>query len=608
MKHILRIGFCLLIGAMGAFACVAPEQPSADVKTDSVEISLAMSVGRIQAPATRMTDVVVQNTGTTSFRGIERIFAIPFVSGETIQSGDFRYGTNLQLPQLGLPANQFGADAQGGAFSGLVYYNNAHLYNPVYIRKGVRSVLVYGKAIDETISVQTDSIAFKAGNGSLYGYGLDDGIIAGDVHFDLDPMTDGVALQTELDGILAYLNTIAGTTVSYDGTVYRWANLSDSGMADTFTEAFRRYTSEKRPFAGSSVALGQILTRLYQTLYPLRNGGGASGALATAILSNIAGSSLVTVSTSGNPVVSVVSDFPARYGVPQGAVTLQWTGDEFWRPTKGAGSQAVTLSSFCYPPSLWYYANSLLAVSEQEDLAEEYNDSHQTWASITSLYSASSLVVGGIQSVAVREPLQYGVALLNVYVNRVESDQLRDSKSNSVLVSNSSFPMTGIIVGDQRNLAFDFTPTGDAVYYVYDSGVNNGTTPKNYISSLASGISRRDVQVLTTQTLPQEDLHLALEFQNNSGADFYGHDGDVILAGSRFYLFAKLKYSQALNSSGENIDCILLQDHVTRVTFRVDGLEEAYSTIPDLRDPQLQVGVRADLEWVLSTPIGIAVK
>ena len=82
----------------------------------------------------------------------------------------------------------------------------------------------------------------------------------------------------------------------------------------------------------------------------------------------------------------------------------------------------------------------------------------------------------------------------------------------------------------------------------------------------------------------------------------------MILAGSRFYLFTRLKYSQAVNSTGENIPSILLQDHVTRVTFRVDSLEEAYSTIPELRDPQLQVGVHADLEWILSTPIGIEVK
>ena len=608
MKHFLRIWSLLIVGAMGAFACTAPEQPSVEVETGEQAISLAMSIGRIEAPSTRMTDVVVQNAGDNSFRGIERVYAIPFESNGKILADDPRYGSNLELPQQGLPANQFGADAQGGAFAGLVMYNNAHLYNPVYVRKGVRSVLVYGKAIDQAISVQTDSVAFKAGNGSLYGRDLDFGATAGSIHFDLDPMTDGEALQSELAGILSYLNTIAGTTVTYDGTVYRWANLSGSGIADTFTSAFRWFTSEKRPFAGSSLALGQILTRLYRSLYPLRNSAGASGALATAIVNNITASELVTVSTVGDPTVTFVSNFPSRYGVPQGSVTLQWTGSEFWRPTRGAGSQAVTLSSFCFPPSLWYYTNSLLAVSMEDGLDEEYNYSHNTWSSITSLYSESSLVVGGVQSVAVREPLQYGVALLDIYVNKVSSNQLRDSKSNLVDVSNTSFPMTGIIVGDQRNLAYDFTPTGDDVYYVYDQDVNNGSTPKNYISSLAGGVTRLDVQVLATQTLPEEDLHLALEFQNNSGNDFYGHDGDVILTGSRFYLFAKLKYSKAVNSTGEDIPCILLQDHVTRVTFRVDSLEEAYSTIPELRDPQLQVGVSADLEWILSTPVGIAVK
>lgn len=610
MKNFPRIWTLVICGAMGAFACTAPYLPSVEVDANSEDmpLSMALSVGRIESPATRMTDVVVQNTGSTSFRGIEWVYAIPFLTNGTIQAEDVRYGRNLELPQRGLPANEFGNDAQGGAYPGLVLNNNSHLYKPVYIMTGTRSLLVYGKAIDQAVSVQTDSVAFKAANGSLYGRGLDSCRTAGSIHFDLDPMADDEALLNELDGLLGYLNTIAQTSVTFEGKTYRWADLPDGSVADALSSAFRWFTFERRPFAGSSLALNQILTRLYSTVNTLRNAGGATAALASAIWSNIRNSQFVTVTETGSLSVTLKSDFPARYGVPQGAVTLQWNGTAFWRPTKGAGSTAAAISAFCFPPSLWYYSNSLLAVSEEEDLEEEYNKNHATWPSITGLYSSSSLVVGGIHSVAVRNPLQYGVALLNVFINRVANDQIRDSKGNMVAVNNTSFPMTGIIVSEQRNLAYDFTPAGDDVYYLYDQAVNNGTTPKNYISSLVGGVTRYEVQLLTTQTLPEEDLHLALEFQNNSGNEFYGHDGDVILAGSRFYLFTRLKYSQAVNSTGENIPSILLQDHVTRVTFRVDSLEEAYSTIPELRDPQLQVGVHADLEWILSTPIGIEVK
>ena len=616
MKRVLRFLIGVLTGMVGAFACTAPADVIFVEETEGgvVDISMALSVGRVQMPTTRMTDVVVQNTGETSFRGIEQVYAIPFQVDGKIQAEDIRFGTNLGLPQQGLPANEFGSDAQGGTYAGLVRNNNAHLYNPVYVRKGTRSVLVYGKAIDENISVETDSIAFKAGNGVLRGHALEELGKAGTIHFDLEPITDGNDLGTELEALLGYLNGIAQASVTYEGKVYRWSDYANYTLQEDFASAFRWFTSERRPFAGSSVALGQILTRLYRSVRSIQlNTSGAQYSLATEVMARINNPQFVTLTGSGSStIVNLISDFPARYGVPAGSITLQWNGIAFWRPTRGAGSQAVTLTSFCYPPSLWYYANSRLAVSMKEELAEEYNYSHATWADITSLYSSSSLVVGGVESVAVRDPLQYGVALLAIYVNRVTKVQLLDSKGNLVDVANRNFPMTGVIVGDQRNLAFDFTPTGNEEYYVYDQMVNDGTTPKNYISAVISDmegyLTRKDVQVLTTQTLPQEDLHLALEFQNNSGNTFYGHDGDAILAGSRFYLFARLKYSVATNTTGENIDCILLQDHVTRVTFDVESLEEAYSTIPELRDPQLQVGVKANMEWVLPTPTTIVVK
>jgi hypothetical protein len=616
MKRVIRILAGVLTGMVGAFACTAPADVIfvEEIEHRVLDISLALSVGRVEMPGTRMTDVVVQNTGETSFRGIEQVYAIPFLVDGKIQAEDGRFGANLELPQQGLPANVFGNDAQGGAFAGLVRNNNAHLYNSVFMQEGIRSMLVYGKAIDQNISVQTDSVAFKAGNGVLWGRGLDEGATAGTIHFDLEPISDGVDVGTELEALLGYLNGIAQTSVTYESEVYRWMDYANYTIQDDFTSAFRWFISERRPFAGSSVALGQILTRLYRSIYSIQlNTTGAQKALATAILGKINDTQFVTLTGSGSEAtVSLKSDFPARYGIPAGTITLQWNGTAFWRPTRGAGSQAVTLTSFCYPPSLWYYANSRLAVSQEETVADEYTYTHATWADITSLYSSSSLVSGGVQSVAVRDPLQYGVALLAVYVNRVTKEKLLDSKGNQVSVANINFPMTGIIVSEQRNLSFDFTPRGNDVYYVYDQEVNDGTTPKNYISSVTSTnqgvIVRKDVQVLTTQTLPEEDLHLALEFQNNSGNTFYGHDGDAIVAGSRFYLFAKLKYSAAQNSTGENIDCILLQDHLTRVTFDVESLEEAYSTIPELRDPQLQVGVKANLEWILSTPTTIVVK
>ena len=582
-----------MAGLLWAAACTVPaDRPYEDA--DGLSLSLALSVGRTSSPATRMTDVVVQNTGETSFRGIDRLYIIPFLVNGQIQSGDSRFGSNLELPQAGLPANSFGNDAQGGAFPGLVLNNNAHLFNPVYVGKGTRSVLAYGKAVDEAVSVAADSIAFKARNGSLRACGLEEGPTTADIRFGLDPIADGTALEKELSGLLGYLNAIAATTVNVQGHAYSWSRPEGYGNQAVLKEAFRSFTFEKQPFAGSSRTLGRILTDLYRSVYPLSQEAGVAGALSSAVITNISDSEFVTVSGTGaSATVALESDFPARYGIPEGSVTLQWNGTAFWRPTRAAGSEAVSFTDFCYPPSLWYYTNSLLAVSTEETITEEYNYRRSTWSAITGLYSSSSLVAGGVLSAAVRQPLQYGVALLDINLKRVSSEWLPDSRSDRVYVSNANFPLTGIILGEQRSLAFDFTPAGEASCYVYDREVNDGTLPKTYISSLSTGdVRRRTVQVLTTQTLPQEDLHVALEFRNDSGSDFYGHAGDRIVAGSRFYLFATLKYANAVNNSNGSLECILYQDHVTTVTFVVDSLAEAYSTIPELKSPQLELGVQ----------------
>ena len=165
-----------------------------------------------------------------------------------------------------------------------------------------------------------------------------------------------------------------------------------------------------------------------------------------------------------------------------------------------------------------------------------------------------------------------------------------------------------MIISEQKNLGYDFTPKGEKMFYLYDSEVNDGSLPKTYLAYSGTSVSRRNIQVLTVETEPQTDVHVALEFLNNSGSDFYGHDGDRILAGSKFYLFGTLKYADAINNTDGPLASIFVQDHVTSVSFRVPSLAEAYSTIPDMRDPFLSVGVTADVSWVLSTPVSIGVK
>lgn len=626
---------------------------------DGIELPFSLSVGR-QTPLTKMSAEVTQVDATeASFRGIKEVYIIPFKAQRAIVSTDARVGANLILPQTGIPS-LFGASAQNGRFSGLVSRNNSHLYSGVIIPRGTASMLVYGQAVDDAVSVSPDSVAFKRHNGVLRKHAVEYADHPAEISFTLEPFITSDVLPTfnaRLSGLLSYLNSIAGATVSLTGYTrsgsggwfnpytytentwtYRWAYpSSDYGNYADLKNPFDYFTNNGVGFSAGSAGLNQMLTTLYNRLYTLASNTTAGGNdyvvqyyatnsnnnnpqqdyyylyhLSARVRELINNSTYVTVSGSGaNATVSLKADyanFPASFGVPAGCVAIEWNGTQFVQQTAATGASLAPMDAYCYPPSLWYMANSTLRTSDLSTVVEEYKSAHTTWQAICDLYTYGTVVVPGAESAALKDPLQYGVAMLEVNLGYALSpgntQQLLDSQNNAVDVRNDHFPLTGIIIGEQKDQEFNFTPMMSGTgRYVYDAEVNKAdSTPKSYIAGQSSGLTFQPVHTLVVPTEDQQDIHLALEFQNNSGADFYGANGNKVAAGSRFYLIATLEYQSAVNNSGESLPAIFVHDHVTQVTFKVQSLAKAYNTIPELRDPQLEIGVLTKIEWVQSTP------
>ena len=161
---------------------------------EGIQMPLSISVGA-RSTVTKMTAAVTQADQTeSSFRGIKQIYAIPFKVKRSVVSTDERLGENLKLPQKGIPKS-FGTSALNGDFSGLVSNNNSHLYKVVIIPRGTASMLVYGQAIDENVSVATDSVAFKRRNGVLQKHGVESAEPA-DINFTLEPFITAEAAST----------------------------------------------------------------------------------------------------------------------------------------------------------------------------------------------------------------------------------------------------------------------------------------------------------------------------------------------------------------------------------------------------------------------------
>ena len=248
-------------------------------------------------------------------------------------------------------------------------------------------------------------------------------------------------------------------------------------------------------------------------------------------------------------------------------------------------------------------ANTTLKTSDNEDIVEEYKSANTTWNDIFSQYTYSSSVIQGALSVALKDPLQYGVGMLEINLNKASPELLPDSNGNYVDVRNSNFPLTGIIIGEQKNQSYAFEPLLEGLsLYVYDNEVYDDSTPKAYIAGASSGLTFQPVHTLVVQTEDAKDIHMALEFQNNSGADFYGFNKCRIAAGSKFYLLAKLEHA---SGTGPSLPAVFVHDHITKVTFSINSLANAHNTIPELRDPQLEIGVIAQMEWVQAAPAEI---
>ena len=635
-----------LIAAACLSGCTAQEKPGHTPEVifsegEELCLPLSLSVGTV-GPETKMTSAVTQADATeASFRGIKEIYAIPFRATRAVNGSDQRIGPNLLLPQLGIPST-FGENAQEGDFAGLVRSNNSHLYKNVYMRRGTASMLVYGQAIDAPVSVSPDSIAFKRRNGVLRKHGVESAETPADITFTLEPFissTQEAEMQTTVTGLLTYLNNIAGATVSQTGYEYRgaqrtwtyyWSTPSSYDNYGTLSSAFTSFTYSGRGFCGSSEALSQLLTAIYNSLYTIASNTSASSSysqtwytsssryaddyeyyyvyeLANEIRTRIENSTYVDVTGYGSSAtVSLKGDyanFPECFGLPSGSVGIVWNGTAFVQQTSATGAALAAVDAFCYPPSLWYMANTTLKTSDNEDIVEEYKSANTTWNDIFSQYTYSSSVIQGALSVALKDPLQYGVGMLEINLNKANPQLLPDSSGATVDVRNSNFPLTGIIIGEQKNQSYAFEPLLEGLsLYVYDNEVYDGSTPKAYIAGASSGLTFQPVHTLVVQTEDAKDIHMALEFQNNSGADFYGFNSCRIAAGSKFYLIAKLKYA---NGTGASLPAVFVHDHVTKVTFSINSLANAHNTIPELRDPQLEIGVVAQIEWVQATPAEI---
>ena len=558
------------------------DRSALDETTVPVKLSMAVAPTAFGL-RTRMADEIVQ-VKENQYRGIEPMatcfvpFAIP-ASATTVTVKDsvqLNIVQNAQTdPELSRQPYYF--------WSG----------NDCQFKQGVNAFLVYAKA--------PRTSGGDAENGALE-FTHDTRFRPKNTSFKPKQIQPTLTVPADAQKVADYLTSIANS--SANGV--SWRNINHV-VLDTLYQFFinQKKDDGPKPMAGSAVnavAHVKVLRKALQEANFSTSSG--ADAIKSAILANIT-AGLVADETTGE-LKLYATDYPATLGLPDGAAIVKWnnTTQQFEPLIQTTVLDNINnITRYVYPAELWYRANSRIRVSEKE-LEYVYDPGKYTWLEVMeSHYGAvGGKVSHSVKAVAINDQLQYAVARLSLkLVDTARS--LKDADDEYITVSEGAFPLTGIVVGCQRPVDFEFKPfTPDAldayVRFVYDGKLTNSSGNPRLSLRAGEGESEDAVSTLVLQTLDEEDVPLLLEFQNKSGVAFKGINGGVIRPDTKFYLLGTITYDPTKkNAASDYTNRVFTQDYTTTVSVQVPSLAKAYNILPDLLSAKLDVGVQLVTKW-----------
>lgn len=601
-------------------------------------VQLALSVGSDISSLTKGNPAVItEMADEVTFRGMEGVTVLPFETEDEIVSTDVSVAGPSHLDNIAKEIYDRAVGSGNVYAPGIVANNWAHLYpsGKIYFPNGTASVLAYGRA---PVFTAENEVRTKHLNGVLYASGLEDQAdlrSAGDIHFDPVPIHDG-PLPSQAQELATLLNSIFIPEIKYETNYWYerdedWVEVSfslpwngeieNSFLRDCFLET----TNNGDMLPGSGRSVEYIIARLYRrlTTYIIEDdtpvehihGGEVFQAMKTKQgtipltwgdlyrgLKDIIVERIDALTDAGMIVKdsfdnisfanNLLHDYPTNLGLPEGAATLRWNNDHFYpvENTQEDSTDGVApIGSFCYPPQLWYFANSTLRVSNS-DKSEAYTYEKSTWSEILAEYHYGRIVSGSARSVALEDRMQFSCAMLiaSVAASSENLDDGDEDPSTKVTVNEDTFPVTGVIIGSQQRLNYDFTPAGGDNHFLYDDCISG------YYVSQSSESSPGYFRSFVSQTQAGKEVYVCLELLNNSGQSFVGVDG-LVLPGSKFYLLGSIE-------PPDNQTCVFQMKYTTKIRCQISSLAEARNAIPNLEQTHIALGIKISVDWVLATP------
>lgn len=609
-KHFNRLagGAVLLAGAMAFSACSSDEDfaegvtPGTGVTGETVKTQFSISVPGASSANKRLGSNIVQADEET-FRGMTGIRLVPFaITGSQPYSVDG--DEELTLGRITL------SDL---ASNGLQRTGSYKVYYDVEIPEGTSYFVFYGEALPDG-----DGDALE--NGSLLpsyengGWPAETDLLKS-IHFDLEPIYKGQGITEAQNALTAMLTDIANNTATAAG-----ANWSDA------TGDLKNYRDRLLDLeAGSATSIKQALQDLCISMKDDKVGEVTDVDMKTAILNQVGkyytvgeDGTLTDLTTSS---VYAYRGFPRNLRLPDGSMRIDYKtedqANQFVPVNPGSAGnllQQTAYDKYVYPASLFYTQQTPIKTATQPMTnGSGVYDNFSNWSDFVDndTYWPGTSVKPATQSVILTEPIDYAVASLNLFVRfatDTEVGYIYDNGANytpdgatqplgrkAVSIPADGFPLTGILIGGQKQVNWNFTTnTAADEMTIYDASHTGAAVKQEAsVANPTAYTLALETEEGTASKEGQKTVRFALEMTNNSGNAFCGVDG-IVPAGGTFYLVGTLE----TETSGDHpVLKVFEQDHKTIARVTINSLKDAYNCIPDLRAPQLEIGLAVDLEW-----------
>ena len=552
MTVIRKILYSLLLSMMMVSCSIIDDMPDSSTEEQVArQVDLFVSLGDRASEKQNASSNAPRRAA--AFQTMQQLVAIPFHTE----------GANVTVNDEPL-INLVGANEGNLAKKYVEEKYNTYYVSGCHLMTGTDRMLVYGKAtpVSENLKVNGQLSALPTIRKKT-----------ADIQFSLTSIRNTSEVHTHAQDLADYMTAIANT----DG----WSTTTDPTLKSYYLDFIRMGSEGAGLMSGAAANIKAFVAALRDLLEPKDDD------LSTAIKAKINANSTIASNT-----------YPRSLGLPDGAAAIRWTGSKFEVKTTTTQLDNINgINRYTYPAELMFFVDSPIRTSPKEVTKTNYQDNTKTWSAfLDEYYNGSTAVNTNTKAVAVENPIQYGVAKLDLTLTGM-STTLMDAKDEDV--SNADMehlPLTGVIIGGQHTVGFNMKPQGEQTdvdgRFIYETTVDaTNYTTEGYKTS-----------TLVLQSYDNEKVPVILEFENKTGHAFTGKDGTVY-PNARFYLIGMI--DPAGKGTGDYAGRVFTQDHTTTMSMSVSSLAKAYTCMPDLLAPRLEIGVQVVTKWIQATTTNV---